>query len=140
MRRWGHTPQKPLHQAYEQRPQEVRKWKEESSPAIKARAAQEGAQIHWGHETGLRSDDVRGHSYARRGHTPVVRVNQDRDGCSAISTVTNKEHMRWMVFKGALNSSILIGFLRRLTKDSGRKVFLVLDNLRGHHSGPLQTG
>ena len=39
-----------------------------------------------------------------------------------------------MVFGGALNPAILLRFLRRLIKDAGRKVFLVLDNLRVHHS------
>ena len=134
LQRWGYTPQKPLHKAYEQRPEAVRKWHEEEFPAIKERAAQEGADILWGDETGLRSDDVRGRSYALRGKTPVVRVNQKRHGCSVISTVTNKGQMRWMVFKGALNARILIGFLRRLIKEAKRKIFLILDNLRVHHS------
>jgi transposase len=138
LKRWGYTPQKPLHKAYEQRSEDVRKWHEERFPVLKARAAQEGADILWGDETGLRSDDVRGRSYSLRGKTPVVRVNHDRDGCSVISTVTNKGQMRWMVFKGAINSRIFIDFLRRLIKDAKRKVFLILDNLRVHHSRPVK--
>lgn len=47
------------------------------------------AQIHWGDETGLRSDDVRGCCYAPRGQTPVVRVNNKRHGLSDIFTVAN---------------------------------------------------
>ena len=139
LKRWGFTPQKPLRKAYEQRPEAVRKWLQEEFPAIQARAKAEGAVIHWGDETGLRSDDVRGRSYSLRGQTPVVRVNHNRHGCSVISTVTNRGEMRWMVFKGALNSSILISFLRRLVKDNGRKVFLILDNLRVHHSKPVKA-
>ena len=138
LKRWGYTPQKPLHKAYEQRAEEVRKWHEERFPGLKARAVQEGADILWGDETGLRSDDVRGRSYSPRGKTPVVRVNHNRDGCSVISTVTNKGQMRWMVFGGALNSKIFIDFLRRLVKDAKRKIFLVLDNLRVHHSKPVK--
>ena len=46
--------------------------------------------------------------------------------------------MRWMVFKGALNARIFIDFLRRLIKDSKRKIFLILDNLKVHHSVPVQ--
>lgn len=92
--------------------------------------------IHWGDETGFRSDDVRGRIYSLRGHLAVLRVNQNRHGCSVISTVTDRWEMRWMVFKGALKSSILIGLLRRLGKDSDRKVFLILDNLRVHHCKP----
>ncbi len=56
----------------------------------------------------------------------------------SISTVTNKGQMRWMVFKGAINARILIDFLRRLIKNAKRKIFLILDNLRVHHSEPVQ--
>ncbi len=48
LKRWGYTPQKPLHKAYEQRAEEVRKWHEERFPGLKARAVQEGADILWG--------------------------------------------------------------------------------------------
>src|SRR5690606_29352779 len=111
--RWGFTPQKPLKRAYEQRPADVPKRKEAQYPAIKARAQQEGAEIHWGDETGLRSDDVRGRSYAPKGKTPAIRVNNKYHGCSVMSTVTNQGKMRWMVFHKGINSDILIGFLKR---------------------------
>ncbi len=137
--RWGFTPQKPMRKAYEQSPAAVKKWLEQDYPTIAARAKAEGAEIHWGDESGLRSDDVRGRSYAPVGQTPVVRVNAKRQGLSVISTVTNKGQMRWKIFDGALNSDILIDFLRRLIKGAGRKLFLILDNLRVHHSKPVKA-
>ena len=42
--------------------------------------------------------------------------------------------MRWMCFQGGINAQLLIKFLKRLIKDAPRKVFLILDNLRVHHS------
>ena len=134
LKRWGFTPHKPLKKAYEQSPQAVSHWLNESYPAIAQRAKQEGAEIQWGDETGLRSDDVRGRSYAPKGQTPVVRANAARQGLSVISTVTNKGQMRWKVFAGALNAKILIRFLERLTSGQKQKIFLILDNLRVHHS------
>ena len=139
LERWGFTPQKPMKKAYEQSPAAVKKWHEEQYPVIAACAKVEGAEIHWGDETGLRSDDVRGRSYAPQGHTPVIRVNNKRHGLSVISTVTNKGQMRWKIFDGALNSDILIDFMRRLIRDAGRKVYLILDNLRVHHSKPVKA-
>jgi hypothetical protein len=65
--RWGFTAQKPLRRAYEQDPAAVRRWLRRDYPAIAARAKVEGGAIFWGDETGLRSDDVRGRSYAPRG-------------------------------------------------------------------------
>lgn len=134
LERWGFTPQKPIRKAYEQRPAAVKKWLEEDYPAITQRAKAEGAEIHWGDETGLRSDDVRGRSYAPKGRTPVVQVCSNRESLSLISSVTNQGKVRWMVFGGALNAKILIRFLKRLIQSAQRKVFLILDNLRVHHA------
>lgn len=137
--RWGFTPQKPMKKAYEQSPAAVRKWLDEDYPVIAARAKAEGAEIHWGDESGLRSDDVRGRGFAPKGQTPVIRVNSKRHGLSVISTVTNKGQMRWRIFDGALNTNILIDFLRRLIKGASKKLFLILDNLRVHHAKPVKA-
>ena len=138
LKRWGFTPQKPMRKAHEQSPAAVKKWLDEDYPGIAKRAKAEGAEIHWGDESGLRSDDVRGRSYAPKGQTPVVSVPNKRHGLSIISTVTNKGQMRWRIFDGALNSDILIDFFKRLIKDQPKKVLLILDNLRVHHSKPVK--
>jgi len=132
--RWGFAAQVPIKKAYEQRPLEVKAWLDDSYPVIAERAKAEGAEIHWGDETGLRSNDVRGRSFASKGKTPVVRVNSKRESVGLISTVTNQGKVRWMVLNGALDSDQLIVFLKRLVKDARHKVFLVLDNLRVHHA------
>ncbi len=134
LKRWGFTPQRPLKKAYEQSPEAVAKWVNEEYPKIAAQAKQEGAEIQWGDETGLRSDDVRGRSYAPKGKTPVVLANANRAKLSVISTVTNKGQMRWKVFSGALNATVLIGFMKRIVHGREKRVFLILDNLRVHHS------
>lgn len=134
LKRWGFTPQKPIKKAYEQRPAEVQRWLNEAYPEIALRAKAENAEIHWGDETGLRSDDVRGRGYAPKGKTPLIRVNHKREGLSIISTVTNQGKVRWKIFDGAMNAQILIDFFKRLIRDAERKVFLILDNLRVHHA------
>lgn len=139
LKRWGFTPQKPIKKAYEQRPAEVKRWLDDTYPQIAERAKAEGAEIHWGDETGLRSDDVRGRGYAPKGQTPVIRVNNKREGLSLISTVTNQGKVRWKVFEGAMHADLLIDFFRRLVKDSGRKVFLILDNLKVHHARKVKA-
>lgn len=138
LKRWGFTPQRPLKKAYEQSPEAVQKWVKEQYPKIAKRAKYEGAEVQWGDETGLRSDDVRGRGYAPKGQTPVVLANANREKLSVISAVTNKGQMRWKVFSGALNARILIGFMERLIRNREQKIFLVLDNLRVHHSKPVK--
>ena len=59
-------------------------------------------------------------------------------GCR-ISSVTNKGAMRSKTFEGALNSDILIDFLKRLVRDAGRKVYLILANLRIRHRKPVKA-
>lgn len=132
--RWGFTPQKPVKRAYEQSPAAVQRWLTETYPAIVGRAKREGAEIHWGDETGLRSDDARARGYAPRGQTPVLRVPARRHSVSMLSTLTNQGKVRFMLFRQALDARRLIRFLTRLIRDAGRKVFLVLDNLKVHHA------
>jgi transposase len=134
LQRWGFTPQRPLKKAYEQSPEAVAKWVKEEYPKIAAAAKHEGAEIQWGDETGMRSDNVRGRGYAPKGKTPVVLANANRSKLSMISTVTNKGKMRWKIFAGALNTKIMIGFMKRLAHGWEKRVFLILDNLRVHHS------
>jgi transposase len=138
--RWGFTPQKPIKKAYEQRPEAVQSWLEQEYPEIEARAKAEGGEIHWGDETALVNTDVRGRSYAPAGKTPVAyAVGGTRQKLSMIATVTNRGKTRWMIIDEAFNSDKLIEFLEALIKDAGRKVFLILDNLRVHHSKPVKA-
>ena len=112
----------------------MRRWLRRDYPAIAAQAKAEGGTIFWGDETGLRSDDVRGRSYAPRGRTPEVRVNHKRANLGLISAVTNKGELRWMVLDGAIKAPDLLRFLARLVRDAGQKVFLILDRLPVHRS------
>lgn len=139
LKRWGFTPQKPIKKAYEQRPEAVKKWLDEEYPAIAKRARDEGGEIHWGDETALVNTDVRGRGFAPKGKTPVVYTPGTRQRLSMIATVTNKGQARWQIIDGNFNADRLIEFLNALIKDAGRKVFLILDNLRVHHSKPVKA-
>jgi transposase len=140
LKRWGFTPQKPIKRAYEQRPEAARKWLDEQYPAIVEQAKSEEAEIHWGDETAVINTDVRGRGYQPKGQTPVAyAVGGHRHKLSMISTVTNQGKTRWMMVEDAFNSDKLIEFLKALIQDADRKVFLILDNLRVHHSKPVKA-
>ena len=132
---WGFTPQKPIKRADEQNPEAVQAWLQGEYPGIEQRARAEGAEIHWGDETALVNTDVRGRSFAPAGKTPVAKtVAGTRENLSMIATVTNQGKTRWMIIEDAFDADKLIEFLVSLIKDAGKKVFLILDNLRVHHS------
>ncbi|MDR0247600.1 MAG: IS630 family transposase, partial [Burkholderiales bacterium] len=140
LKRWGFTPQKPIKRAYEQRPEAVKAWLHEHYPAIAERAKAENAEIHWGDETAVVNTDVRGRGYQPKGKTPIAYVvGGYRYKLSMISTVTNQGKTRWMIVDDAFNSDKLIEFLSALVKDADKKIFLILDNLRVHHSKPVKA-
>lgn len=134
LKRWGFTPQKPLRKAYKQNPKAVEAWMTQDYPKIKKRAQKEKAEIHWGDETGLCNDSYHGRSYAPRGKTPAVRLHPRCERVNLISSVTNQGKVRFMVYKNRMNSQTLIKFMKRLVKSSKKKIFLILDNLKVHHS------
>ena len=90
LKRWGFTPQKPLRRAYEQRPQAVKEWLDENYPEIQRRAKAEKAEIYWGDETGLSSEDNRGRGYSPIGKTPVRYATGARFSTSMISAIANQ--------------------------------------------------
>jgi transposase len=134
LHRWGFTPQKPVKFAYERRPEAVKKWIERDYKLIKILAMGENADIYWGDETSLRAGDVRGRGFAPKGKTPQVLATAKYENLSMVSAITNKGKISWMIVEGTINSDRFIEFLERLIKDASRKVFLILDNLRVHHS------
>lgn len=134
LHRWGFTPQKPKKRAYEQNPKAVQRWLKEEYPEISKSAKEEKAEIHWGDETGVRNDCQYGRSYAPKGKTPVKDKMAKRISLNMISTVTNQGKVRFMTYKGTMNSAVFIDFLKRLIKGAKNKVYLILDNLRVHHS------
>ena len=65
---------------------------------------------------------------------PAARFTQ-----SMISSVTNQGKLRFMIYDGALNAAIFLKFLRRLVKDTTRKLFVIVDNLRVHRARTVMT-
>jgi transposase len=133
LQRWGFTPQKPVKRAYEQNPQAVKQWLDTEYPTLVARAKEEKAMIYWGDETGIQTDAYRVRGFAPSGKTPVVKLPAKKNSVSMISAITNQGQVRFMLYRESMTSQLLIKFMGRLVKDTDRKVFLILDNLRSHH-------
>jgi len=139
LKRWGFTCQKPAKQAYEQQPAAVRKWLDEVYPKIEQQARKEQAEIYWGDETGMENTDYQARGFAPKGSTPVVRLNAKKSRINMVSAISNRGTLRFMFYKQAMNSDCLITFMKRLIKDAPKKVYLILDNLRVHHSKAVKA-
>lgn len=134
LRRWGFTPQKPVRRAFEQNPARVRRWLEEEYPQIARAARRAGAQLLWGDEMGLRFDHAAGRSYGTRGKTPVVPGTGQRFSASVISAISNRGRLNFMVFSGRFNARLFIAFMKRLIRQVGRMVFLIVDGHPVHRA------
>ncbi len=134
LKRWGFTPQKPAKWAKEQSTPAVANWLVKEYPAIAKRAKQEKAEIYWGDETGIQTGANVEKGYSPKGKTPVLRQTGRKHRINMVSAITNQGKVRFMFYKENMNSQRLITFMKRLIKDAGRKVYLILDNLKVHHS------
>lgn len=137
--RWGYTPQKPVRKAYKQDPQAVAEWLEKTYPEIDRRAAQQGGEIHWGDETGVRSTCQHGRGYAHPCDTPEMKVPGTRFSVHMISTITAQGHVRWMIYEGKMNAALFIVFLTRLIAGASKKIFLIVDHLSVHEAAAVEA-
>jgi transposase len=139
LKRWSYTPQKPLKRAYEQNPKALKDWLEDTYPHIEQRAKQEGAEIAWGDESGLRSDAQVGRGYAPVGETPEIRLSQkNRVRVNFIASISNQGLIRFMLYRGKLDGSVFVRFLQRLIAKRERKLFWIVDKHPVHRSGEVQ--
>lgn len=136
---WGFTPQKPIRRAFERDPEAVKRWLKESYPAIRRRAKREKAEIYWGDEMGLRSDRAAGRSFSPRGETPVIPGTGQRFGCNMISAITNRGKLYFMVFKQRFTVPVFLEFLKRLERQLGRPLCLIVDGHPVHRATAVKA-
>lgn len=139
LRRWGYTPQKPVRKAYKQDPKAVAEWLDQTYPEIERRATQEGGEIHWGDETGVRSTCQHSRGYAPAGDTPELTVPGTRFSVNMISTITAQGKVRWMICEGKMNAALFIVFLTRLLAGATKKIFLIVDHLSVHEAAAVEA-
>ena len=137
--RWGFSVQRPVKRAYIQDKKQIDKWLNEEFPGITERADAENAEIFFGDKTNIQNTCNYMKGYSPNGKTPVVRTETQKFKINMLSAVSKRGKLRFMLYKDNMNSDKLIDFMRRLVHDSTKKVFLILDNLRVHHSKKVQA-
>lgn len=134
LERWGFSVQRPVKRAYKQDQGKIDEWLNKEFPGISKRADEENAEIFFGDETNIQNTMNYLRGYAPKGKTPVVRTAAQKFKVNMLSAISKRGKLRFMLYKDNMNSDNLIDFMRRLITDSKKKVFLILDNLRVHHS------
>lgn len=139
LHRWGFTPQKPVRKALRQNPVHVRKWLEESYPAIAARAKKTGAEIIWVDETGITNHANSQRGYSRPGQTPELRQEGTKRKINMISGVSNRGLVRFMCYTSSMTQLKFILFLARIADSLDRPVIVITDNLSVHHGKKVKA-
>ena len=134
LKRWEFSSQVPIKRAYERNDANVQKWLTEEYPAIEEQSKEEDAEIQWADETACVSLPSIIKGYAPKGKTPVMEHTAKRFKINMISSITNRGKLRFMVYEQNMNADLFVTFLERLIQSSTKKIFLILDNLRVHHS------
>ena len=134
----GLSPQRPLYRSYEQDPEKVRKWKEETFPQIQARAKKEDAAIFFADEASVRTNYHAGTTWAPVGRTPVVKGTGRTRSISMVSAVSPRGELHFRVYESGIRQEEFLEFCKMLIADVGRPVFLIVDNSQVHRARILK--
>ncbi len=140
LNRWGFSVQRPIKRAYKQDQKQIDKRLNEEFTGITKRAVEEKAEIFFGDETNIQNTINYLRGYAPKGKTPVVRTEVQKFKINILSAISKRGKLRFMLYKENMDSEKMIDFMRRLITDAKKKVFLILDNLRAHHSKKFRNG
>ena len=132
LQRIGFTHQKPLFRAWQQDPVKVEKWLKEEFPAIKKEARKENRQLFFEDESGFRSTDAKGKTWAPKGERPIVRTTGARFGLNAISAISPKGTLRFSLYEGNFNGGVFIDFLKKLLESVEGNITLIVDGHPSH--------
>lgn len=130
----GITPQRPVWQAYQQKPEAVQKWLKVEYPKIRAMAKKMNGEIYFADEAGVRSDHHAGTTWAPKGCTPVVHTTGARFSLNVVSAVNAQGEFRFMVVKGTVGAKQFCNFIHRLISSTTKMVFLIVDGHPSHKS------
>src|SRR5262249_2600364 len=113
LKRWGSTAKSPRRHAKDQDPDEVDRWLEWTYPAIAARAALEGAEIHWCDETGAAADEQPREGYACEGDPARVEVPKPHIRMDLVATITNAGEVHFLTYKESMTGALILTFLEK---------------------------
>lgn len=70
---------------------------------------------------------VAGRSFSPKGQTPVIAGTGQRFGCNMIRAITNQGALSFILFEETFTVSVFLRFLRRLIRQSEKKIYLIVD-------------
>jgi transposase len=90
--------------------------------------------IYWGDETAVKEDANWVRGYAPHGKTPVLATPMRWHKLSMISAISPRGEVAFRIVEDSINAERFKEFLAALIDGASHKIFLVVDNLRVHHT------
>jgi transposase len=135
LKNWKFTSQTPVKQSYQRDPEKVAEWINITFKEIRKLAEKLKATIYFADESCVQTDSFNGKSFSPKGIKPLIKTTGARLKLNVISAITTSGILRYMTYQGSMNGLLFIEFMKRLIKYShGSIVFLIVDNLKTHHS------
>jgi len=115
-------------------------WLTETLPDVFRRVQQEGGVIYYEDEATFRLSGSVTRTWARVGEGTEVKSQPGRESAKVFGAVSAEADPRWsFLFAEKFNGKTFLRFLKQLIgRNVGRKVFLVLDNVRYHKAKLVQ--
>ncbi len=134
LHRMGITPQRPVRRAFKRDEQECRQWAQTEFPRIVKSVMRKQAVLLFLDETGVHEDGPVAHTWAQRGHTPVVLTTGDRSRVNVISTISPRGRMWFRCYDGTLTAPRFQEFLESMLHDIRGNIVLILDRHPAHRA------
>ena len=135
--KWQFTSKKPIKRAYERKDSATKAWLEETYPQIKKEAKKEEADIWWADETACVSipSNLKGYAPIGSKNKPILNHPAQKFKINMISAITNTGKSMFALYDESVNIDKFIDFCQKvIDSNNGKKVFLIVDNLRVHHA------
>ena len=135
--KWQFTSKKPIKRAYERKDVATQQWLADEYPKIKKEAKAQNADIWWCDETACQSlpNNLKGYAPVGTHNKPVLIHTAKKFKINMISAITNTGKSMFSLYDDSIKIDSFIEFGEKVIKSNdGKKVFLVVDNLRVHHA------
>ncbi len=135
--RWQFTSKKPIKRAYERKDSATKAWLEEEYPKIQKEAKKDNADIWWCDETACQNlaNNLKGYAPIGTHNKPVLEHSANRFKINMISAITNTGKSMFSLYDESIKIDSFIEFCQKvIDSNDGKKVYLIVDNLRVHHA------
>ena len=135
--KWQFTSKKPIKRAYERKDSATKAWLEEIYPKIKKEAKKDNADIWWADETACQNlaNNLKGYAPIGTHNKPILEHSAKRFKINMISAITNTGKSMFSLYDESIKINSFIEFCKKvIDSNNGKKVFLIVDNLRVHHA------